>query len=186
MKKLFLIYIASLTILSCGSSKQENEVAQLAITKELIESGKYQVIQHEAEPMLTNELNQLAASGLLMPGNVGNSIFLPEKSDYIVINDAIVEADLAYYGEIRLALNRNNISTIQIEKQDIIDYVVTFDEKKNKYSITFNARNQAEFYDVTIEVYPNSNTITTITSAHRNSIRYRGTLKAISLDKENT
>jgi hypothetical protein len=59
------------------------------------------------------------------------------------------------------------------------DLTVDFNEKKERYELRFQANQDTETYQVTINIFSNRQASMSINSTHRNNIAYRGAVNSV-------
>jgi len=86
------------------------------------------------------------------------------------------EGNLPYFGVVRTGGMSNNVG-IEFDNE-MVDYKVEFNDKKQKISISFEVVNKAERFEVEIRVYGGGANVV-VSSSKRNSISYDGKITAI-------
>ncbi|MDB4292874.1 DUF4251 domain-containing protein [Maribacter sp.] len=178
MQKILVLTGLTLLFLGCGPSQKviENNDALDAMVAE----KKIEFRATSAQPTITNAMNQIAQSGLVAPGSTINRIDLAGSSNFLKIAGDSVTADLAYYGERQLGGGyTNNDSGVKFSGIPE-DLVITKDEVKKSYRITFQIREKMESFNVAMRISSNLSGNLNVTSSHRTRISYAGTAKALA------
>lgn len=185
MKTLFLVLISCL-LLSCGSSQSPVvSTEQSKALDELVAQKKLEIISDWASPVTSGSFNALANSGLLPVGSTGNNINLIGNYNHFRILGDSISVDLPYFGERQISAGFNNKNN-NIEFDGVPEHTkVTYNEKKQRYSINFEIRNATEWLRISITLYSNLRSDIMIQSNHRTSIRYRGMVSKLE-DKNHT
>ena len=171
-------YIAILLVIVAFSCKTVTTPAMEAKAEEIsnfIAAKNFEFQATTVNPLSTNELNQLANSGLLPPGDSTNRINLQGRGDFMRITGNTVTASLSYYGTRHFATLNNRDNGIELEGP-IENYNVTEDENGRK-EISFDASNDTENFTINITAYPGGKANIYISSTKRNSISYDGVIK---------
>jgi len=125
------------------------------------------------EPMMTQAMSQIAASGLLQPGNNISRIDVAGQGYFIKIKGDSVSARLPYYGERQMGGGYNADAGIVFEGLTK-NLEINKSAKNNSYTIAFSIRDASEQFKVTTLIGTSWNTSTAIQSSNRNRIRYLG------------
>ncbi len=176
-------YLASLLLAlflfwSCGSSKNDmtdnTKEIQLMQLKELVSSGSFKFKAESAHPMQTYDVMRITNALLRNTGNTSGRISLMGSGDHITFKNDTVYAELAYFGERRMAFSTDpKDNGIRFEGKPE-NYVVKENTKKKILNIEFEVKSNTEQYDVIIRVYPSKRATVYISSLYRTSIRYDG------------
>jgi hypothetical protein len=163
---------------SCGSSKNDmtdkTKEIQVNQLKELVTSGSFKFKAESAHPMQTYDVMRITNSILRNTGNTSGRISLMGNGDHITIENDTVHAELAYFGERRMAFSTDpKDNGIRFEGKPE-NYVVKENSKKKILNIEFKVKSNTEQYDVVMRVYPSKRATVYISSLNRTSIRYDG------------
>lgn len=167
---------------SCGSSQKAGDSSvKSQVLEQLVEKKSFQIVSEWAQPMNTNAMNSIAASGLLLPGNSGSNISLIANPNYLKVMGDSVAAYLPYFGERQISGGYGAGSAIEFKGlPDKME--VSQNSKKATYTIGFTIREKSEVYQVTLTLFNSLAGHITINSSQRNFIRYIG--KVSELPKE--
>lgn len=172
---------------SCGGTKSTESIAlknrQFEALKTLV-ATKYFVFNAEtAYPMQSHDVMRVTSVLLRNTGNTAGRISLLGNGDYISIKSDTVQAELAYFGEIRTAGSMNpgdsGISFNGVPST----FEITENEKKQTLRLEFNIKEKIEPYEVIMQLYPNKHASVFINCMNRTSIRYDGMLKELDETK---
>ncbi len=179
MKTLFIL-LTSCLLMSCGGSQNLVEsTEQSKALDELVAQKKLEIISDWASPVASGSFNALANSGLLPVGSTGNNINLIGNFNHFRILGDSISVDLPYYGERQMSAGFNNKNT-NIEFDGVPEHAkVTYNEKKQRYSMNFEIRNATEWLRISIILYPSLRSDIMIQSNYRTSIRYRGVISKL-------
>lgn len=180
MKSKFII-VGSLILLliSCGSSKNAPTEAELAKLEQLV-NNKQMIIESDwAYPQATMAMQQVANSGLLLPGNNAANISLVGNYNFLKIKGDSITSYLPYYGERQMQVNYGGTDSA-IEFKGLIEGYKVEKNKKQGYNISFNAKSNSENFQVFITVSPNLKSNMALNGTGRFPIRYTGNAKAIT------
>ncbi len=176
MKTIMSIGLGLLLLLVSCKGLDSNTVASAQKMTALIESGRYEITLDFANPMASNELNTL---GLLTPGNTGSMIDIKGNVNYMKFKGDSLDVQLSYYGTRHSGVtNISNGGGIVFEGQPE-NYKTSFNEKKRRTTISFDMKEDAESFDVIIDVYPSSKAYVSINSSQRSSISYDGSISKL-------
>ncbi len=180
MKSKFII-VGSLILLliSCGSSKNAPTEAELAKLEQLINSKQIIIESDWAYPQATMAMQQVANSGLLLPGNNAANISLVGNYNFLKIKGDSITSYLPYYGERQMQVNYGGTDSA-IEFKGLMEGYKVEKNKKQGYNISFNAKSNSENFQVFITVSPNLKSNMALNGTGRFPIRYTGNAKAIT------
>ena len=172
-----LVLICSIIFLNaCATSKVKYTTAELDALHNLVASNSFRIESDYAYPLATAALNSLSNAGLFLPGDTASRINLQGKSNFLTISGDSIQAQLPYYGELRIARSYGN-SDVGITIENLLkEYDTEFNEKKNSYKLRFKANQDVENYQISIDIYPNNKTYININSTHRSTIAYLGNI----------
>ncbi|APY07089.1 hypothetical protein BWZ20_01675 [Winogradskyella sp. J14-2] len=175
----FITLFIVLVVLSCKSSKTENERSQdLSALETKIRSKNFKIDITTVLPFNTNATTQVLNNLTRYTGNTADRIFV---NGYFIDfkNDSII-GYLPFYGEQRLSSNRYN-SDLGIEFSGMPqEFSLDKHKRKDAYVMQFTIndnRDTTETYKVFITFFPSNTADVNIVSSHRNSINYRGQLE---------
>ncbi len=185
MNQLKAIVLTGMTLgllWSCGSTKSAESITmknqQFAALKELVATKSFVVAVESAYPLQTYAVMQVTNALLQNTGNTGSRIPLIGNGDYIKIKGDTVQAELAYYGEVRMVSSLNpRDSGINFEGVPST-FDVTENEKKQTIKLEFEIKSKSDLFSVIMQLYANKRAIVFINSMTRTSIRYEGKLNA--------
>lgn len=170
--KPILYSIAFIMCLGCATTR--NTTNDLAAIDALIAAGNFEITATWAKPLVSNELYQIASSGLLPPGSQASQISLIGNSNYVRFLDGTVTGYLSYYGTQQQAKRNSNAITFNGIPEN---YQVITRKQNNGKQIDFDIVNDSERFAVSIVIYPNKNTRINISSSTRSAIAYTGTIQ---------
>jgi len=167
---------------SCGGTKSAESIAfknrQFETLKTLVATKSFVFNAETAYPMQSYDVMRVTSALLRNTGNAAGRISLIGNGDYIKVKGDTVQAELAYFGEVRFAgsmnprdsgINFNGVpSTFDVSEND----------KKQMLRLEFNIKEKIESYEVIMHLYPNKHATVFINCMNRTSIRYDGTLSA--------
>jgi len=177
--KVFLLLIGCIMV-SCGSQKQMASAEDMAQLEELVKNKSFRLNARWANPLATQSINAVAASGLLAPGSSPNQIEIIGTTSYLEVKNDSVFAILPYYGERQFA-STYNPQDVGIQFNGIPeDFKIEYDEKKQRYEMEFDIINdQGEVFNINATLFPKLSTIFYINSNERTTIGYSGPMEAI-------
>ncbi len=181
MKAIINIGLVLLLFTACKSSDSVNQssAAEALQTRQLIEAGDFEITMNWANPMATNELNQLGNSGLLGVGNSAGRISLIGTTSYMRFKGDSLQVYLPYYGTRQSGARLgNNSGAIEFEGVPR-EFQKEYNESKRRTDIRFEMKEDSENYNVFISVYANRNAVVSVNSSQRNSITYDGNVKVL-------
>ena len=179
MKYTILILIALLTV-SCSSTQQAADTN--VNLNQWIDSGSYTIEANWASPMATSAFLAVANSNILGQGNTAGRINLIGNPNHLKIHNDSIDIHMPFFGERYMggAYNQNN-GGIQF-KAPVKDYEVT--TRNGFYQIKFSANDNAENYNIILNLYPNENASIAINSNQRAAIRYQGMVTQLKSSEE--
>ena len=134
--------------------KEETAKNEYERTKSLIEAGTY---IFKADWTTTQK---------------GKRINLTTNYGYLKIDKDKAEANLPYFGVVHAASSATRGGII-FNSENII-YEIQFNDKKQKVTITFNATQKTENFNLILSVFKSGSSSLDITSSSRNGARYDG------------
>ncbi len=161
-------------ILGCSSSSkitsEKKENPQLA---NLIDKRNFEVNLDWASPMNTVSL-QNVFNALMPIGSNSGRINLIGISSFLRVKGDTITADLPYYGERQMGGGYNTgDGGIKFETVPN-DYEAEYNAAKDRYELSFSAKQGTENYNINMIVLPNLDSFININSSQRFSIRYEG------------
>jgi hypothetical protein len=165
---------------SCGGAKSAESIAlknlQFEALKTLVATKSFVFNAETAYPMQTYAVMQVTNALLRNTGNAPGRISLTGNGDYITIKGDTVQAELAYFGEVRIVSSMNSRdSGINFDGVPST-FDITENEKKQTLRLEFDIRAKTEPFSVIMQLYPNKRATVFINSINRTSIRYDGKL----------
>ncbi|MEN8125877.1 MAG: DUF4251 domain-containing protein [Bacteroidota bacterium] len=162
---LFIAFIFPVNAQTKKELKKEKAEKEYTKTKTLIDSG---IFIFNADWATTQKGNRISL--------IGNPNFLKIDKENAI-------ADLPYFGVSQSpSVGMTDGGGIAFEGL-INDYVVEYNDKKQKVIIKFSTNNKTENFNVTLAVYKSGNANLDIISNSRNSISYDGKVSKIKNDK---
>ena len=167
---------------SCGGTKSAEAITlkkhQFEALKTLVATKSFVFNAETAYPMQSYDVMRVTSALLRNTGNTAGRISLMGNGDYIKVKGDTIQAELAYFGEVRIVTSLDpRDSGINFEGVPST-FEITENEKKQTLRLEFNIRAKTEPYSVIMQLYPNKNATVFINSMSRTSIRYDGTLSA--------
>mgnify|MGYP001104134951 CR=1 FL=1 len=172
---------------SCGGVKSAESIAlknrQFEALKTLVATKSFVFNAETAYPMQTYDVMRVTSALLRNTGNTPGRISLIGNGDYIKVKGDTVQAELAYFGEVRFAGSMNPRDSGINFNGVPATFDVSENYKKQMLRLEFNIKEKIEPYEVIMHLYPNKNATVFINCINRTSIRYDGKLSAF---EENT
>ena len=165
------------------SSKQVVSSQTSERTKALITEKRFSIDCTRAYPTPTRGLQAVANAGLLAPGNsVGQINISGSQNQFKIVGDSIA-VSLPFYGEQRLAGLSYGRKNTGIQFNGIPD-VSNFDgkDKKGNQVLNFTFKNDTEQCQAQIKIFPSGKSDIYITSSHRTSMRYTGSINSLEVN----
>lgn len=178
--KFLLILIVINTLMSCKTSYQEVTLQDDANLDTLVDDLMFEIEAKWANPMPSNAMQQLSNSGLFDFGDNASQINIQNSTAQFYLQKDTVHADLPYFGERQFGGGYSSDEGIKF-RTSLKDLNISKNDRKGNYTINFDIKENTEYFDITLTLYPNQRAIISITSSHRNPISYRGVVKKISL-----
>ena len=165
--------------LSCSSTSKLNSGKQPSQElTDLITSRNFEVQMDWASPMNTVSL-QNVFNALMPIGSNSSRINLMGISSFLRVEGDSVTADLPYYGERQMG-GGYNTGDGGIKFETVTDdFKMVYNESKNRYEISFSAKQRTESYDINMVILSNFNSFININSSQRFSIRYEGKVQKV-------
>lgn len=167
---------------SCGGVKSAESIAlknrQFEALKTLVATKSFVFNAETAYPMQTFAVMRVTNALLRNTGNAPGRISVTGNGDFIKVNGDIVQAELSYFGEVRIVSSMNpRDSGINFDGVPST-FDITENEKKQTLAVAFDVKAKSEQFSVIMQLYPNKRVTVFINSPNRSSIRYDGTLSA--------
>ncbi|KJD32854.1 hypothetical protein PK35_07695 [Tamlana nanhaiensis] len=162
-----------LLVFSCKSSKNTASDAQIKALANLVENKTFFIESNWAYPQTTNAMQQVLNSGILQPGSNANSINLVGNSNFLKVSGDSIYSYLPYFGERQMQVAYGGGDSA-IEFNGIMENYKIVKRKDQGYNITFNAKSNAESFNVFITLWPSLKSNMSLNSASRFPIRYSG------------
>lgn len=179
IKKILLVVLGCVLFVACGST---NKVAVANSTlDDMMEQESFKIAVRAVEPQVTAALAQIAGSGLLQPGNTVSRIDVTGAGYFIKLDGQNVSANLPYYGERQMGGGYGSDDGIKFNTT-AKDLLITKNEEKHSYVVTFSVDNSSESYFFTIDVGSSLSSTARVRSSHRNRIRFTGSVKELEAD----
>tara|TARA_R110002020_G_scaffold294690_4_gene510462 strand:+ start:2120 stop:2617 length:498 start_codon:yes stop_codon:yes gene_type:complete len=159
MKKLIPLILIFLIFISFEGKAQSDEKKdqKFELVKSLIESKNYEFEGDWAYPLRGTSINL-----------IGNPNSLEIKGDSVDIY-------LPFFGVSRIS-GYENEGGFKYEGP-VKDYVVDYNEKKNKIIINFTVQDRSESLDITITAFSKSSVDVNVNSDRRDVMKYRGRMQ---------
>lgn len=179
MKSIYIYLIGLILLSSCATAK----IVDNSEIKQIVSLQTFNLESDAAQPLFTVGMSQIENSGLLGPGNSAGNISLVGNSNFLKIMRDSITSYLPYYGEQRSSVSYGTDNgAIELEGE-ILNYNSVWDDKKQHYTIRFQAKSNNELFDVRIILYPNLKSYITLSSSARTSITYIGKVSGIKDDE---
>ena len=180
MLRSYGLILCLLMLYSCQTTKSAASDKQSQLQQEFARTLAFEVRSNWASPKTTSGMNALNNSGLIAPGNSVGRFDISRNSNYMTLDSTKVAVFLPFYGERQMRVDRNNDDNSISYTGDVKNLTVKYNEKKKRYDISFTMTKTIETFDVTIELFENLSTRTSINSTHRTGIVYDGYAKELS------
>ncbi len=181
---IFILGSFVLLLFSCGASKNAPTEAELAKLEQLVNNKQIIIESDWAYPQATMAMQQVANSGLLLPGNNAANISLVGNHNFLKIEGDSVTSYLPYFGERQMQINYGGTDSA-IEFKGLMEGFKAEKNKNKGYNISFNAKSNNENFQVFISISPSLKSEMALNGTGRFPIRYSGNAQAIAEgDKE--
>jgi len=177
--KYIYIFLFAALVSGCASTKRVDTTE----IKTIVENQYFNLESNTAQPLATIGLSQVQNSGLLGPGNSASNISLIGNSNFLKIMGDSISSYLPYYGERRASVGYGADNSAIEFAGELKNYNVIWNDKKQHYSITFQAKSNNEQFDVRMTLFPNNRSYINLNSAARTSIIYVGKVNAIKKEE---
>lgn len=174
-----LILIAVFVLFSCKSSKSTVTESEIIALTQLVENKQFSIESTWANPQVTNAMQQVLNSGILQPGSNASSINLIGNSNYLKISGDSIYSYLPYFGERQMHVNYGGTDSA-IQFKGLMNNYKVSKRKDAGYNISFNAKSNAESFNVYITLWPNLKSAMSLNSSSRFSISYTGNVTKTS------
>lgn len=141
--------------------KAEKKQKEYLSTKELIDSKQYEF------------------TGEWATSNTGRQINLISNPTFMKIDNTKGDAFFPFFGTAHSGAGYSTGNGGIEFKNELEDYTVTYNDKKQKIVIKFNVKSENDNYKVTINAFAGGNTSITIDSNNRSVMNYSGDIKAL-------
>lgn len=174
----FSINLTAQTRKERKAEKKEQLETQYQSIKELIESGSFNFEALRAIPLG----NDVANIGLSLPAGSavfqGGTVNLTGNTNYVNINDGDADIFLPFFGRVFIPKRNPSESGIKY-KGEIIKYKTSFNSKKKRIILSFDAKKNNESLKFSFIITPGGHARLTVNSSTRQSISYMGKIKPL-------
>jgi len=179
VKKLVLTILGCGILMNCGgTSKVAQDSEAVAFFTSFVDEKSFEFVANRAHPMVTQSLNSVANSGLLPPGSNAGAIDLIANPNFVKVFGDSVSGSLPFYGERQFGAGYNANTGIEF-KGIPTAYEQTYNAEKERFEIDFQISEKTEVFQVSLMLFSNKSATVSVTSTHRNSIRYTGNVETI-------
>lgn len=180
MKTFYVLILTAVFVLfSCKSSKSTVTESEIIALTQLVENKQFSIESTWANPQVTNAMQQVLNSGILQPGSNASSINLIGNSNYLKISGDSIYSYLPYFGERQMHVNYGGTDSA-IQFKGLMNNYKVSKRKDAGYNISFNAKSNAESFNVYITLWPNLKSAMSLNSSSRFSISYTGNVTKTS------
>jgi len=159
-----ILFIASMLLISCGSTQTTTEESQMSEVKQWVANKEFTIESDWAIPLGGSQVNL-----------IGNSNFLTFKKD-------TVSAYLPFFGERHSGYSLDGGG---IEFEGVPENLQTiYNQKKQSSILKFDISEKSEHYQVTVTLYNNKNSTISVNSSQRDVMRYNGEVEALPEEDE--
>lgn len=176
MKIIIKCCILMMLMSSCASSEKSNEPPSEAL-KTLVSEKSFTISSNWADPQFGRAFTQLGALGFTPGNTIGTRIDVSGLVNYLTFKNDSVFGHFPYFGERHLGSSYSNIDQGIQFKGNPKDLIIT--ETGSTLKMTFkiaDAKAKNEKYEVEVKLNSKFNTLIEISSTHRNSITYEGSV----------
>jgi len=168
MKKIFLLImtLAIFTNLAYSQTKEEKKQQ-----KEELAQKEYESIKK----LIDSKMYVFNATWLTTQG--GRRIDIMGNINQVELKNNRSKASLQYFGVVTVSRFSSD-GGVEFDSE-IEGYKVKYIDKKKKIIISYNAKNKAESFEVTITVFKNGSAFVDLYSSYKNSITYEGDISPI-------
>ncbi|MDX1471126.1 MAG: DUF4251 domain-containing protein, partial [Flavobacteriaceae bacterium] len=151
----FPVYLLiSLTLIFSACSSNKVNPSDIQEIKTIVQNKDFIITSDVAFPRATYAMTQIRDAGLLINGDTSNRISLIGNPNFLKIEGDSVTSQLPYFGERQVSTPYNSRDMGISLKGRMEDYKEVWNEEKNRYEITFKARDNTEGFNVTIYLFP--------------------------------
>lgn len=181
MKTKLIFWFAALSFMGCKTSQNSpnQNIPQNKEIKNWVDTKNYEIVSNSAQPLVSNELNQLDAIGLLGVGNSAGRISLVGNSNFLRMKNDTISANLPYYGTLHFGGYADSDGGGIVFKGMPKNYKTSYDAIRRKTNIIFDMSNGTENFNVFLTVFDNETTSMSINSSKRNSISFEGNISSL-------
>ncbi|WP_299113682.1 DUF4251 domain-containing protein [uncultured Winogradskyella sp.] len=184
LKLVFCVGVLGL-MWTCKSAKAvERKANELKTLEQLSEQNNYRIDVQVAFPFNTQATTQVLNALLIQnTGNTPNRIDVGGNGNYIEIRKDSIKGNLPFFGERRINAGSYGATEGGITFNDKLeDFTKLVNADKGKLILKFKTQQKnggTDNYDVVIEIFPNKNSIISVTPTYKTYMRYSGLLTAI-------
>ncbi|WP_460218850.1 DUF4251 domain-containing protein [Psychroserpens sp. MEBiC05023] len=178
--KIIVLFLISIFLSACNSTKSAATPEQMQALDELVNSQSFKIESVWAMPQINRSISALQSRGLIAPGSNANRISLTGIANELQLNGAIITSQLPYYGEVQMPSGYMGSDNNSIAFEGNIKNYTAVKNTDNSYTISFDAQSNNENYDVTIQLYPSLKSDMLLKGAKRFPIRYTGNVIKVS------
>lgn len=178
------IYLSFIVATFIGCKTTTNTSQKEAVSQKvshLLENNRFIIECTQVYPTNTSSLQSIANAGLIAPGSSLGQINISGSENYFKIHGDSITVNLPFYGEQQIAGLEYNRTNVGFNFQGIPKAFSTSKHiKKNIQVLNYSFDNGNESCKAQIRIHPQGSADININSSHRTSVRYRGSIKAIS------
>jgi len=179
-----LFYTVCGMLLGCGSAaKSVNAKDSSSLLDELVTLKSFRIESDWARPLNTNAMNWASQAGLMPSGSGPGQVNLIGNPNFLQVYGDTVQAYLPYYGEQQMGAGYGGKNAIEC-KGIPRDYTAVKMDTGSGYDIAFKLTEGTESFDFKIALFSNLKSSISVTSSHRNPIRYEGTVRALTKERD--
>lgn len=171
-----LLLIVLVLFYSCASKKLASE-EEIAIFKDAVENNKIKFEASSANPI--GFANVRGIENLLPPGSSMANINLASNANHLIIKNDSINLHMPYFGENQLSTGYNTRDVGYILKDKPTKEKINYNSKKQEYNLNYSVKNNEEFLQLFLTLFPNKTARLDINSSHRTSIFYYGKWEVI-------
>ncbi|WP_298555712.1 DUF4251 domain-containing protein [uncultured Algibacter sp.] len=152
--------------------------SQLKTFETLIENKKFTIESDRAYPQVSNAMQQVLNSGILLPNSSAGSISLIGNSNFLTISGNSISSYLPYFGERQMNIDFSGRDSA-IQLLGLMENYTVIKGKNHSISIKFDAKSKLESFKTYIILYPNLKADIQIVGATRSPISYSGKVELL-------
>lgn len=171
--RILFFFAIGLLFYNCKSTASIAEIENL---KRVVNETNFEITANSATPVAF--ANTRGLENLLPPGSNVANINLGSIQNYIKIKKDSLMMDLPYYGELQIVSGYNSEAGLKFEGIPS-DAIITFNPKKNNYSLMYEVKTKNENLKILISMYASKRCSFSINSSSRTTIFYDGFWKVI-------